>query len=177
MLINSLSAFFAFTSLISPLEASIILGVTAYIVFILTPKQDAIESGSFELTKTSHDNANFYMYLQSAWLGRQSLLLTFLPFFIILNSALWYADYRVDNGKYTIASWLTILVILALPVFWWTVSVWRCSVHANRLWASTARFFTIAVYYECILRLIIAYYYPHIWFDCQQLIMELGDCI
>ena len=175
MLINSLYAFFAFTTLISPLEAGIILVLTAYIVYILTPKQYA--NDSYPLTEnTEADNNNIYMYIQSAWLGRQPLLRTFLPFFIIFNSTLFYADYRVDNGTYTIASWLTILVILALPVFWWTVAVWRCSIHAKHLWASTARFITIAVYYEYLLRLTIAYYYPQIWFNCQQLIIELGDC-
>ena len=177
MLINSLFAFFAFTTLISPIEAGIILILTAYIVYILTPKQHTPDNDSDRLTdNTGTDGTNIYMYLQSAWLGRQPLLRTFLPFFIIFNSTLFYADYRVDNGTYTIASWLTILVILALPVFWWTVAVWRSSIHAKPLWASTARFFTIAVYYEYLLRLIIAYYYPHIWFNCQQLIIELGDC-
>ncbi len=178
MLINSLSAFFAFTTLISPVEVSIILGVTAYTVFLLTPKQYTNDINTWEGVKNSpHDSFDIYMYLQSTWLGRQSLLLTFVPFFLIINSALMYADYRVDTGTYTIASWLTILVILALPTFWWTISVWRCSASANRLWAILARFFTIAVYYECILRIIIAYYYPQIWFNCRQLIMELGDCI
>ena len=178
MLINSLSAFFAFTTLISPLEAGIILVVTFFIVYILMPKQYEIDYASYGLTEnTGADGTNIYMYIQSAWLGRQSLVRTFFPFFIIFNSALFYADYRVANGTYTIASWLTILVILALPVFWWTVAVWRCSIHANRLWASLARFFTIAVYYEYLLRIMIAYYYPHIWFNCQQLIIEFGDCI
>ena len=178
MLINSLSAFFAFTSLISPLEASIILLLTVFISYILTPEQHANDNNSYGLIeKTGTDGTNIYIYLQSAWLGRQSLLRTFLPFFIIFNSALFYADYRVDNGTYTIASWLTILVILALPTFWWTVAVWRSSIQTNRLWASTARFFTIAVYYEYLLRIIIAYKYPHIWFNCQQLIIEFGDCV
>lgn len=175
MLISSLSAFFTFTSLISPLEAVIILVVTAYIIYILTPNQQANDSAPYKLIQNTGD-INIYTYLQSAWLGRQPLLRTFLPFFIILNGALFYADYRVDDGSYTIASWLTMLVILALPVFWWTIAVWRCSIHATRLWASAARFFTITVYYEYLLRIMIAYYYPHIWFNCQQLIIELGDC-
>ena len=169
-------AFFAFTSFISPIEASFILLITAYSIYLLTPKQATDEPSSDDrLAETN--GANFYNYLQSAWLGRLSLIRAFFPFFIIFNSALFYADYRSDHGTYTIASWLTILVILALPVFWWTVSVWRCSSHASRLWASVARFFTVAVYYEYILRLIIGYYYPQIWFNCQQLIIEFGDCI
>lgn len=175
MFINSLAAFFAFTSFISPIETALILLITAYSIYILTPAQTKNKPDLNGLTKT--DSSSIYMYIQSAWLGRLSLTSAFFPFFIICNSTLLYADYRSSNGTYSIASWLTILVILALPVFWWTVSVWRCSIHANRLWASAARFFTVAVYYEYILRLIIGYYYPQIWFNCQQLIMEIGDCI
>lgn len=178
MLINSLAALFAFTGLINPFEACITLALTFYIVYIFTPKQSSNDNDAYHLAKiAANDNSNIYMYIQSAWLGRQSLLRTFLPFFVIFNAALFYADYRVDNGTYTIASWLTMLVILALPVFWWTVAVWRCSAHAHRLWGSVARFLTIAVYYEYLLRIIIAYYYPNIWFNCQQLVIEFGDCV
>ena len=174
MLINSLAAFFTFTSFINPIETGVILLITAYTIYILTPTHMTDEPAPQSAAETRR--ANIYMYLQSAWLGKLSLSAVFFPFFIILNGALYYADYRVDSGNYTIASWLTILVILALPLFWWTVSVWRCSIHASRVWASVARFFTVAVYYEYILRLLIGYYYPQIWFNCQQLIIEYGDC-
>ncbi|MBT5222970.1 MAG: hypothetical protein HON51_04325 [Gammaproteobacteria bacterium] len=172
MFINTLAAFFVFTSLISPIEAALMLLITAYIVYLLTPAQL-----TDHLILQEFKGIDFYMYLQAAWLGRLPLLPVFLPFFIILNGALFYADYRSDAGTYTIASWLTILVILALPLFWWTISVWRCSLHANRIWATMARFVIVAVYYEYILRLLIGYYYPQIWFNCQQLIIEYGDCI
>lgn len=174
MLINTLPAFFAYTNLLSVFEAGIILFITWSTVYMLTP--GILTNNESVHIKKSSDN-NIYMYLQSAWLGRTSLIKAFIPFFIILNGALMYADYRSNNGTYTIASWLTILVILAIPTFWWTVSVWRCSANASRLWASIARFVTIAAYYECILRLIIGYYYPKIWFNCQQLIIEYGDCL
>ncbi len=178
MLINSLSAIFAFTSLISPLEAGFILLLTACMVYLLTSKQQTGYIDSHVLTEQSHSYVTkFYFYIQSAWQGKLSLLAAFLPFFTVFNIALFYADYRADNGSYTIASWLTILVILATPVLWWTVAVWRCSRHVNRLAASVARFLTIAVYYEYLLRIIIAYYYPQIWFNCQQLVIEFGDCI
>lgn len=174
MLINTLSAFFAYTDLINLLEAGMILLITATIVFMITSEKITIDQ-SQEL-KISADN-DIYMYLQGCWLGREGLWRAFIPFFIILNGALIYADYRSSVGTYTIASWLTILVILALPTLWWTISIWRCSTHSNRWWATTARFFTIAVFYELILRLLIGYYYPQIWFNCQQLIMEFGDCV
>ncbi|SMG66651.1 conserved hypothetical protein, membrane [methanotrophic bacterial endosymbiont of Bathymodiolus sp.] len=172
MFINTLAAFFVFTSLISPIEAAVILLLTVYTIYILTPAQALNQEVPLSLK-----GINIYMYLQSAWLGRLSLLAVFSPFFIILNGALFYADYRSDVGTYTIASWLTMLVILALPLFWWTISVWRCSSHASRIWATMARFLTVAVYYEYSLRLLIGYYYPQIWFNCQQLIIEYGDCI
>lgn len=176
MLITSLSALFSFTTLINAVEASVILLITACLIYLLTAEQ-AVEADESLPAKNRFDANNIYLYIQSAWLGRLPLLAAFLPFFIIVNSVLFYADYRAENGSYTIASWLTILVILALPVFWWTVAVWRCSIHSRRLFASAARFLTVVVYYEFILRLIIAYYYPQILFNCQQLIIELGDCL
>ncbi|WP_428353907.1 hypothetical protein [Methyloprofundus sp.] len=175
MFINSLAAFFAYTTFLSPIETGVILLITAYTIYALTPERVMLDPSEASLAKA--DNQGFYMYIQSAWLGRQSLARTFFPFFVICNSTFFYADYRSENGTYTIESWLTILVILASPVLWWTVSVWRSSIHASRFWASMARFFTVAVYYEYILRLIIGYYYPHIWFNCQQLIIEFGDCL
>ena len=176
MLLHTLPAFFIFTSLISPLEVSIILLVSFSIVYMLTPKMSFSDSQE-DSRIMEHNRTNLYTYIQSAWLGQQPLLWVFIPFFILLNSGLFYADYRVENGTYTIASWLTVLVIFALPVLWWTVSIWRCSHHESRLWASVTRFLTIVVYYEYVLRLLIGYYYPHTWFNCQQLIIEFGDCI
>ncbi|BCG64091.1 MAG: hypothetical protein methR_P1857 [Methyloprofundus sp.] len=173
MLINTLTSLFAYTSLINPLEASIILLITANIIYILTPNRKPDAEPSISITKPQF---NIYMYLQEAWLGKESLLRACMPFFIIFNSSLFYADYRAINGSYTIESWLTILIILALPTLWWTISVWRCSVHASRLWATTARFVTIVAAYEYCLRIAIAKYYPEIFFNCQQLIMEFGDC-
>jgi len=174
MLINTLSAFFAYTNLINALETGLILLVTWSMVYMLIPGK-SVDSEP-ESIAVNPDN-DIYMYLQSAWLGRETLLRAFLPFFIILNGTLMYADYRSNNGTYTIASWLTILVILAIPTMWWTIAVWRCSIGANRLWASIARLLTITVYYEAVLRLLIGYYYPTIWFNCQQLIIEYGDCV
>ena len=178
MLINTLSAIFAFTSLISPFEAGFILLLTAYMLYLLTPNPQTSHIDSSVLTEQSDSYVTkTYFYIQSAWQGKLSLLAIFLPFFIIFNTALFYADYRADNGSYTIASWLTILVILATPTLWWALAVWRCSINTNRLTASIARFFTIAVLYEYLLRIIIAYYYPQIWFNCEQLVIEFGDCI
>jgi hypothetical protein len=172
MLINTLTALFAYTSLISPLEASIILLITANLIYILTPnhKVDALP------ININNPQFSIYMYLQWTWLGKESLIRAFVPFFIIFNSSLFYADYRAINGSYTIASWLTILTILALPTLWWAMSVWRCSVHTSRLWASIARFVTIVVAYEYCLRITIAKYYPETFFNCQQLIIEFGEC-
>jgi len=173
MLIHTLAAFFIFTNLISPLEASAILLTTAYITYLLTPKRQVL------LTDTPKPLTfpSFYMYIHATWLGRESLIRAFLPFFILFNSALFYIDYRAATITYTISSWFTSLIILAIPLIWWTVAVWRCSYnHSNQLGACIARFCTIAAYYEYILRFIIRYYYPQIWFDCQQIVIELGDC-
>ena len=173
MLFYTLSALFAFTTLINPIEAAATLVVTAYIIYLLTPAQQYID----KLTTAKNTGIDAYSYLQDTWLGRQSLLWAFLPFFILINASFLYADYRSEDGSYTIASWLTLLVIFALPVIWWSISVWRCSLNDSRLSAVAARFCVTLVYYEYILRAIIAYYYPQIWFNCQQLIIEFGDCL
>ncbi len=174
MLINTLTALFAYTSLISPLETGIILLVSASIIYLLTPNRQTANATQHPIR---HTPFSLYMYLQWTWLGKESLIRAFLPFFIIVNACFFYADYRAVNGSYTIASWLTILTILALPTLWWIISVWRCSVNANRLWASIARLTTVIVIYEYCLRIIIAKYYPQIFFNCQQLIIEFGDCL
>ena len=173
MLFYTLSALFAFTTLINPIEATAILLVTAYIIYLLTLAQPYAD----KLATTKNTEVDIYSYLQNTWLGRQSLLLAFWPFFILINASFLYADYRSEGGSYTIASWLTLLVIFTLPVIWWSISVWRCSLNASRLWAIAARFCVVLVYYEYILRAIIAYNYPQIWFNCQQLIIEFGDCL
>jgi hypothetical protein len=88
-------------------------------------------------------------------------------------------ELKYKSYKQLVTESQPLLVILALPLFWWTISVWRCSSHASRIWATMARFLTVAVYYEYSLRLLIGYYYPQIWFNCQQLIIEYGfiiDC-
>ncbi|MDT8424765.1 MAG: hypothetical protein RQ733_02190 [Methyloprofundus sp.] len=173
MLINVLTAFFSFTDLISPWEVILILLVTAYIAYLLTPQTIA----NTDYAVNVPPDTSIYSYLLSAWLGRLSLIQAFLPFYIILNAVLFYIDYRIANSSYTVASWVTMHIIFAIPLLWWTIAVWRCSNNkATRLWASAARFITITVHYEYLLRFIIRYYYPKIWFNCQQLVIEFGDC-
>jgi len=173
MLINALTILFNFTDLINPWELSLILIATAYAVQLLTSKNPYIKEWGALPTDTS-----LYMYLFTAWQGRLTLLRTFLPFYLILNGTLFYIDYRIENGSYTIASWVTMHIIFALPTLWWTTSVWRCSAYSpNRIWSKIARFLTITVFYEYLLRFIIRFYYPGSWFNCQQLAIEFGDCI
>jgi len=173
MLINVLTAFFTFTHLINLWEVTLILLVTAYIMYLLTPNSEPNTDYAADIPP----DTSIYIYLLSAWLGRLPLIQAFLPFYIILNGVLFYIDYRIADSSYTIASWVSMHIIFAIPVLWWTVAVWRCSNNkATRLWASAARFISITVYYEYLLRFIIRYYYPKIWFNCQQLVIEFGDC-
>ncbi len=173
MLINTLAAFFAFTTVISPLEAGVILLITAYAIYLATAKDNQ------SIADNTHKpiGAGIYMYIHAAWLGRLSLLRAFLPFFVIFNSVLFYIDYRAEMIRYTISSWFMTLVILAIPLIWWTVSVWRCSYNqTHQLITYLCRYLIVLAYYEYILRFMIRYYYPNIWFDCQQIAIELGDC-
>ncbi|WP_221894034.1 hypothetical protein [Bathymodiolus japonicus methanotrophic gill symbiont] len=82
MFINSLTAFFAFTSFISPIETGVILLITAYTIYMLTLTHRANEPAPMSTAETRR--ANIYMYLQSAWLGKLPLAAVFFPFLLCL---------------------------------------------------------------------------------------------
>jgi len=84
----------------------------------------------------------------------------------------------IDEGDFTVASWVTMHIILAMPLIYWTGAVWRCSDKCRfKIWAVAARFMTVAAYFEFGLRWVIMEYYPQILFNCQQMITQWGDCV
>jgi hypothetical protein len=102
----------------------------------------------------------------------------FWPFFIVLNGTLFYIDYLIDEGDFTVASWVTMHIIMAMPLIYWTGAVWRCSDKCLvKFWAVAARFMTVAAYFDFGLRWVIMEYYPQILFNCQQMITQWGDCV
>jgi hypothetical protein len=170
MLVNSLSLLFTFTSFISQLEAlGVALGVWLMIE-LMTPKP----SDFWEFLVPQ----SLYYYLQASWLGNLRLKDAFWPFFIVLNGTLFYIDYLIDEGDFTVASWVTMHIIMAMPLIYWTGAVWRCSDKCRvKFWSVAARFMTVAAYFDFGLRWVIMEYYPQILFNCQQMITQWGDCV
>jgi hypothetical protein len=170
MIINSLSLLFAFTSFISWIEASLVGLALIALIYTLTPAP-LIEWE--ERTPPS-----LYFYLQWSWLGYLKLKDAFWPFFVLFNGILFYIDYRIQEGTFTVASWVTMHYILVMPLIYWTGAVWRCSENcSNRIFAILARTLTLAAYCDFALRWVIYQYYPNILFNCQQMIIQWGDCV
>ncbi|MGY6274556.1 hypothetical protein [Methylomonas sp. MgM2] len=170
MLIDSLSLLFAFTSFIGLFEVAIISLAVFILIYALTP--EPLIEWSVRIPPT------LYFYLQWSWLGYLKLKDAFWPFFILFNAVLFYIDYRVLEGTFTIASWVTMHIIMAMPLIYWTGAVWRCSKNcSSRLWTTVARWITVAAYGDLLLRWVIYHYYPNIMFNCQQMIIQWGDCV
>ncbi len=169
MLINSLSLILAFTSFVSWYEALLVALVIGTLVFYLTP-WPVVEWEDRRPT-------SLYYYLQWSWLGYLRLKDAFWPFFLFYNAILFFIDYRIDEGNFTVASWVTIHIILLMPLIYWTGAVWRCSDKcASRVLATIARIVTVAAYFDLLLRYVIYKYYPNILFNCQEMIIQWGDC-
>lgn len=170
MLIDSLSLLISFTSFINWLEALTFVAALAVLIYVITPmpRQDRQE----------RTPATLYFYLQWSWLGYLKLKDAFWPFFILFNGVLFYIDYRVQTGSYTVASWVTMHIIMAMPLIYWTGAVWRCTKNSgSRIAAAVARWVTVMAYCDYALRWVIYQYYPNILFDCQQMIIQWGDCV
>ncbi|MCX7088192.1 MAG: hypothetical protein NTV00_09090 [Methylococcales bacterium] len=169
MFLTSLPILFGFTHLISPLELSLFLLALLIGVFLITPQPShyaAVDPYS-----------RIYLYLQAAWLGNISLWRVFWPFFVLINLVFVYIDYRIANNTYTISSWKTVHGMVFLPIVWWIVAVWRCSVHtSSRYWASAARTLTLYLLLELFLRFIMSTQFPRLLFNCEMLLLEYGDC-
>ncbi len=124
--------------------------------------------------ESRHNGEN---YLFSAWVGAIALRSVFWPVFLLLNGILYSIDLLARTGQFTVSSWDDIHFVLLFPIIWWTVGVWRCSANTGfRIWAATARLVTIGVYLEYALRLYIRIYYPRIFFNCEDLLLDYGSC-
>lgn len=168
MLIDSLSLLFAFTSFINIYEVVLVFTALLVLTYVLTPTYVEAEP---------REPVTLYLYLQWSWLGYLKLRDVFWPFFILMNAVLFYVDYRIQQGTYTVASWSTMHIIMAMPLVYWTGAVWRCSKHCrNKWWSTLARFMTVVAYADIALRWVIYHSYPNILFNCQQMMIQWGDC-
>ena len=116
-------------------------------------------------------------YLFASWSGNIALIWVAIPFFILLNIALFAADTMAKTGIFTVSIWDDIHLIFFLPIIWWTVSIWRCSTNTHYLiFGAFARFLTISVFLEYALKMLIRIDYPRIFFECEELFLDYGNC-
>jgi len=170
MFINTFSILFNLIGLVSEIEAGLFLAAVFLLVYFSAPAKG--------YSRTARHDKNLYDYLYSAWQGKAELWRVFWPFFGLVNAALIYIDYRVMNVTYTIASWKTVHGMLFLPIIWWILGVWRCSLNTrHKMWAVLARTATVYFILELLLRLVISGFYPTTLFDCRLLVMQYGDCL
>lgn len=166
MFIYSLPVFFTYIRLVSPIEGLIIFWGLFAVVFITSP---SVQSDYRQLPFTN--------YLFSAWIGSISLGRVFWPFFLLLNGVLYGIDWLAKTGNFTVSSWDDVHFILLLPIVWWTTGVWRCSANTHfRIWVAAARLMTLCVFLEYALKLYIRIYYPRIFFNCEDLLLDYGNC-
>lgn len=171
MFINTLALIIAQGNLIGLVELCIV-AVCLYAVLYISapfPEQEATE------TALSTDGA--YQYLLSGWLGEFQLWRIFWPFFVVLNGALYGADYWVWNGGISVSSWWNIHFILAAPVLWWAVGIWRSSPKSSsRLWIAMSRLAVFGALAEFGMRLYIYFKLPRQFFNCEELMLDYFSC-
>lgn len=162
----SLPIIFYDIRLIAPGEAFLILCFTLTALFFLT----APPQGGTRPEISEH-------YLLNAWLGNIRLAPVFWPFFLLLNASLLSADLLAKGGHITVSSWDDIHFILILPFIWWAVSIWRSSQNTGlRIWAVLARAVTLLVVVEYGFKLAIRIDYPRLFFHCEELLLNYGNC-
>lgn len=166
MFINSLPLFFSEIGYANPLELLIIFLGIFVMLFITSPVRES--------NAQIQPNNN---YLFAAWSGNAPLKSVFWPFFLLLNGCLYAVDNLAKAGLFTVSSWDDAHFILLLPIVWWATSVWRCSAYSHaRLGSACARLMTVSVFFEYALKLLIRIDYPRLFFNCEELFLDYGNC-
>ncbi len=151
---------------------SIVL-LISIVLYISTP----FDPSAYDKERINLFSFGFYRYLQYAWMGQLKLWMVFWPFFIILNISLFLIDWLATQGKFTVSSWDEVHFILATPVIFWTIIVWRNSINTlSRFYATFARLMTLTVFFEYGLKLLIRKDYPRIFFACQDILLDYASC-
>jgi hypothetical protein len=166
MFFYSLPILFNNIQLISPTECLLMAGTIFIVLYFSAPQPEQ-----------NWQAQSFDSFLLTSWLGGVSLHWVFWPFFLFLNASLLLADQLAKAGAITVSSWDEIHFILLLPIAWWIISIWRCSSNTEaRIWAALARFTTLAVLIEYGLKMLIRIDYPRIFFNCEELLLDYGNC-
>ena len=151
-------------------------GVSCFLlilIYIVTPAGKEFK----EINWGKVSELSFYGYLFDSWNGMVKLWLVFWPFFIILNLSLFSIDSFAKSAMLTVSGWDEVHFILVMPTIFWVIIVWRNSQHTcSRYWAVAARFMTVSVFFEYILKLAIRRDYPRIFFECQDIALDYAAC-
>lgn len=173
MFIYSVPILFAHMQLGTPLELIFIILLLFAVLYISTPFMHSSDEKHWVVLS----DLTLYKYLQHAWYGDLRLWIAFAPFFIILNFILFGTDTLAQRGYLTVSSWDEIHFILATPIIFWTITVWRNSYNTySRIWAAATRFMTLTVFFEYGLKLLIRKDYPRIFFQCQEITLDYASC-
>jgi hypothetical protein len=166
MFFYSLPIFFDHIRAASPLECLVMALALFGLLYISVPVAEK------KWLPFPYDN-----YLLTAWLGNASLAWVFWPFFMVLNIGLGLTDWLVKSAHITVSSWDDIHFAFFLGVIWWFTSVWRCASNTEwRLFAAFSRFACVAVLLEFALVLYIRIYYPRIFFNCEEALLDYSSC-
>ena len=169
MFFFTLPLIFSHTDLIQPIELVLMVSATFAVLYISTPVAVKNWPGMKPIRQYS-----LYQYLYQGWQGNISLWQVFWPFFLLLNSSLLIADILAKTASFTVSSWDDVHLMLLMPMLWWVVAIWRSSAKVgHRVWSACARLFTLALIFELSLRLLIRIEYPRIFFNCQDLLLDL----
>lgn len=173
MFIYSLPILYLYIQWGSPQEFLIVILFFLIILFIATPHDTFFKET--EWGKLS--DLTLYHYLFDSWAGQVKLWLVFWPYFIILNISLFVTDNLAKMSYLTVSSWDEIHFILLTPTIFWMIAVWRSALNTcSRYWAIAARFMTLAVIFEYLLKLEIRRDFPRIFFECQELALDYAAC-
>ena len=169
MFFFTLPLIFSHTDLVQPLELVLMVSAIFAVLYISTPVAVKNCSGMKSIGQHS-----LYQYLYQGWQGNISMWQVFWPFFVILNCSLLTADILAKTASFTVSSWDDVHLMLLIPMLWWSVAIWRSSAKVGRrVWSASARLLTLALIFELSLRLYIRMEYPRVFFNCQELLLDL----
>ncbi len=173
MFIYSLPILFRHIQFGTPAEYLMAIIFLLTLLYIVTPRNLFFN----EIRWGAVSELTLYQYLFDSWNGQIKLWLVFWPFFILLNIILFVVDDLAKAGEFTVSSWDTVHFMMLTPGIFWVISVWRNSLNTvSRYWAVLARFMTLSVFLEYILKWVIRKDYPRIFFECQELALDYASC-
>ena len=173
MFIYSLPIFFSYIQFGTVQEYMITIIFLLILLMIATP----FDSLYKEIKWGAISDLTLYQYLFDAWNSQIKLWLVFWPFFILLNISLYITDTLARSGSFTVSSWDEIHLMLLMPTIFWVVSTWKNALNtSSRYWAIGARFMTLSVFFEYVLKLVIRIDYPRIFFQCQEALLDYAAC-